>query len=172
MSKYDLLRTIIERSKVLSNFYEGDPTDGELDGLNDIIKKDMDNLELKDIVFRNLNKDNMVDYWNFIFKYDFKDIREIKRKICKYVRMNKITLEMGEKFFSNRALMCGTCINQHELCGTMHIATERGHLGCVEYFDEKWENRKKCFMIRCHSKNRFSGAFSVWNVMVDTILFL
>jgi hypothetical protein len=70
MSKYDLLRSIIGKSIVLSNFYEGDPSNDELEELHELIKKDIENLELEDIVLEKLNKDNIVNYWNFVYKFD------------------------------------------------------------------------------------------------------
>jgi hypothetical protein len=127
MSKYDLLETIIEKSIVLSNFYTEDPTNEELDELYELLKKDTDNLELEDIVFEKLDKNKIVSYWNFVYKYDFKDKMEIKSKIYKYVRDNKIILEMDEGLISNQALMHKTCINQRKKsCKGTNEAAEKG----------------------------------------------
>jgi hypothetical protein len=142
MSENDLLRTIIKKSIVLSNFYECDPSDNELDELNSLIKKDTSNLELEDIVLEKLNKDNIVSYWNFVYKYDFHDKIDIKRKIHKYVRNNNIKLEMDNELISNQVLLYETCINQDKYCETTFEAAERGHLECLRYLHKngcKWD---------------------------------
>jgi hypothetical protein len=102
MLKYNLLRTIIDKSNVLSNFYEADPTEDELEELYDIIKKDMLDMELEDIVLEKLNDSNIVVYWNFVYKYDFNDKMDIKSKIYKYVRVNDVKLKMNRKLVSNK----------------------------------------------------------------------
>jgi hypothetical protein len=135
MSKYDLLRTIIGKSIVLSNFYTNNPTDKELDELYELLKKDMNKLELEDIVLEKLN--DVVSYWNFVYKYDFKDKMEIKSKIYKFVRDNKITLEMDNELISNQVLMHKTCINRTEYCETINDTAMNGHLGCLRYLREK-----------------------------------
>jgi hypothetical protein len=135
MSKYDLLRTIIGKSIVLSNFYTNNPTDKELDELYELLKKDMDKLELEDIVLEKLN--DVVSYWNFVYKYDFKDKMEIKSKIYKYVRENKIKLEMDNELISNQVLLHKVCINQFGCCETTHDAAEKGHLECLKYLHKK-----------------------------------
>jgi hypothetical protein len=146
MSENDLLRTIIGKSIVLSNFYEGDPTEEELDELHELIKKETSNLELEDIVLEKLNKNNIVSYWNFVYKYDFHDKMNIKSKIYKYVRENNITLEMDDKLVSNQALLHKTCINQNGYCEKADEAAEKGHLECLMYLHENgcaW-NEKTC----------------------------
>jgi hypothetical protein len=136
MSKYDLLRTIIGKSIVLSNFYESDLTEKELEELYELLKKDMDKLELEDIVFEKLNEENVVALWNFVYKYDFHGKAYVKSKIYKYVRDKKVTLEMEEKLISNQALMHKTCINQFGCCETTHNTAEKGHLECLRYLHE------------------------------------
>jgi hypothetical protein len=110
MSNYDLLRTIIGKSIVLTNFYT-DPTDGQLDELNNIIKKDMDNLELEDIVLERLNEKNIVEFWNFVHKYDFHDKMKIRIKIYKYVRENNMILEIDDKLISTELLVFSSLIS-------------------------------------------------------------
>jgi hypothetical protein len=111
MSKYDLLQNIIEKSKVLTNFYTN-MSDEHLDELYDIIKEEIKNLDLEDIALERLNENNIVEYWNFVYKYDFYDKAEIKSKIYKYVRDNKVTLDMDDNLISNQVLLHNTCINQ------------------------------------------------------------
>jgi hypothetical protein len=102
MSDYDLLRNIIGKSNVLTNFYT-DPTDIQLDELYDITNEEINYLELEDIALERFNENNIVEYWNFVYKYDFHDEMDIKSKIYKYVRDNTVRLEMDAELISNRA---------------------------------------------------------------------
>jgi hypothetical protein len=142
MLKYDILRTIIEKSIVLSNFYTDDMADKDLDELYVIIKKEFGNLELKDIALEKLNEKNLVAFWNFVYKYDFNDKMDIKSKIYKFVRDNDLRLEMDEEIISNQSLLYNTCTNQNDYCETTYEAVKKGHLECLRYLHEngcKWD---------------------------------
>jgi hypothetical protein len=98
--------------------------------------EEMYNLELEDIALERLNANNIVGYWNFVYKYDFYDKMKIKSKIYKYVRDNKLRLVMDDNLISNKMLLYETCINQTEQCETTNEAAKKGHLECLKYLHE------------------------------------
>jgi hypothetical protein len=111
-------------------------SDEHLDELYDIIKEEINNLDLEDIALERLNENNIVEYWNFVYKYDFYDKAKIKSKIYKYVRDNKVRLEMDDNLISNQVLLHNTCINRSKYCETTNEAAKKGHLECLTYLHE------------------------------------